>query len=230
MTIDEALLLLGLDRSASAADVETAYGDLLEILDEERFDSERLKQRARRQVEGIKEAFELVSGELKGGAPERVTEIGLRHLKAGRLAEAVEVFSRAIADQAHHSHYRNRGLVYLQMGEHESALSDLKTAIRMAPESIATRDSLGRLYLAMRDTESAREVFEGSLRYEPDRAATHYGLAASYALENKAWHAAFSLRRATRLDRSFMERANADAAFDGVREEQDFKRRMKELD
>lgn len=230
MTLDEAHTTLGLDKPVTLEEAQASYEDFRVVWDPARLETDALRRRAEVQLKKAQAAIQVIRAHFQDDNADGMNLRGLAHLKVGQLVEAVEAFTAAIEREKNYRYYNNRGLAHIQLGNHDDAMDDLKLAAQMAPDSMMARDSLARLHLIRGNHALARKEFDMSLKYEPDRAAGHYGVATSWALDLNPWHAAFSLMRAIRLDRTYRAKAETDPDFDGVRDHGAYKKRLKELD
>lgn len=98
--------------------------------------------------------------------------------EAGFTGEALEQFSRVLADQPHsHEARRNRALLHLSLGRSESAVADLDAALGMPTARGAERASLLRIRATAfqatgRLRESATDLNE-AIRLDPKDAAAY---------------------------------------------------------
>jgi Tfp pilus assembly protein PilF len=99
---------------------------------------------------------------------------GLQFLQQGRLAEAWQALSAAIAADpdnalAHHL----RGLVQVHAGEWPGALADLRRAIALDPSDAVAHSNLSGALRAVGDYEAALTSGETAVRLNPDFADAH---------------------------------------------------------
>lgn len=98
------------------------------------------------------------------------TALGHAYIMAGRLPEAIEIFTAAVKKepknaQAHHG----LGWALALEGKRlEEALSETHEALRLDPKSPAIRDSVAWTLYKLGDIEAAAEQLEEAIRLDPD--------------------------------------------------------------
>ena len=85
-------------------------------------------------------------------------EQGLQFQERGAYAQAIEIYAQILADGPHPQAMHLRGLAEHLRGESAAAIPYLEQAVRLSPQSAASRNSLGAAYLACgRDAEAEAE-------------------------------------------------------------------------
>lgn len=86
--------------------------------------------------------------------------LGFVHLLWGRLAEADDFASRALAEDANHVHARTvNGMLRCRRGEFAEGIAELETAIRIDPTAYRARLSRAEAYEALADRGSALQAW-----------------------------------------------------------------------
>ncbi|MFO7589146.1 MAG: tetratricopeptide repeat protein [Gemmatimonadota bacterium] len=95
----------------------------------------------------------------------------------GRLDESIALQGRAVAlDRVNPRSYLNRGLLYQSAGRWDEAISQFRTALDLAPSSVAAHHSIGRALLGKGEFEAALAANER----EPDEGWRLLGRVAAY--------------------------------------------------
>jgi tetratricopeptide (TPR) repeat protein len=146
-------------------------------------------------------------------SPEKVrpyNNLGVALTNAGRLPEAIEVFSRAIKMDPSHPHaYNNLGRAFILTDRSEDALPLLRMAIRL---DLDYDDAYINLAAALNQTRRFREtiaLLEPNLGLLGERVEAHYHLGVAYVFLGK--------REAARRKLAIVSRADADLAADLIR-------------
>jgi tetratricopeptide (TPR) repeat protein len=101
-----------------------------------------------------------------------------RNYLLGRLAEAVEDYSRAISLAPELALlYANRGGLLQQVGRVQEALNDLRRALELDPSSVTAWNNLGRTYEGQGALRQALPAYDKALELDPSQVMT---------LENRA--------------------------------------------
>jgi len=112
---------------------------------------------------------------------EGLTEEARDLAEVGRLDEALECFDQAIAlNPANGIAYRERGHLYLALGQPEHALADLTLAVELAPQNARVLLYLGLYWLDAEEPERAITYLERSIEGLNDGRA-FLGRALAYA-------------------------------------------------
>jgi len=94
---------------------------------------------------------------------------GAAQARAGRHAEAVQEYSRAIgADPEYRHAYLNRGLAYLRLGMGVQAARDFNEVLRREPNHARAYYWRGLAYRQAGQFEAARKSFREALRLDPN--------------------------------------------------------------
>ena len=101
-------------------------------------------------------------------------QAGLQHLQQGRLAEAWQALSEAVAADPNNAMARHlRGLVLVQAGQPKEAVEDLTAAVQLAPADPVARSNLSGAQREAGDYEAALSSSEAALKLAPDFPDAH---------------------------------------------------------
>ena len=130
----------------------------------------------------------------------------LEHHRAGRLAEAVEIYQQilqATPDNADALHLM--GNAVLQLGDADLSLSLISRASALFPENTAYLLSLGMAYRVKKLFEMALDCYFRVLEIEPNSASVYFGMGNTLQCQGKLNEAAQSFIRALELNPGFIE-------------------------
>lgn len=96
-------------------------------------------------------------------------------------------------------------LVYINTGEPEKAIEELKTELRYDPSNAQARLELGETLLKLNEYNKAAEELQIAARQAPQMAAIEFALAKAYKGEGQTAKAIAAARRATELDAGFAD-------------------------
>jgi thioredoxin-like negative regulator of GroEL len=106
-----------------------------------------------------------------------LTALGVELLHAGRPADALPHFERALAlDPTHLSAQRNRGLALLQLGRADEAAALFAALPGREPGEAAEFFTLGNAFVREEKYAEAAAAYARTLTVEPDHAAAHANL------------------------------------------------------
>lgn len=106
-----------------------------------------------------------------------LTALGVAHLHAGRAAESLAVFQRALAiDPAHAAALRNRALALLSLGRGDEAAALLASLPAREPGEADEFFALGSAYAREQKFAEAAACFARTAALEPARVAAHANL------------------------------------------------------
>lgn len=94
----------------------------------------------------------------------------------------------------------NRGVAYIELGEHERGVKDLESALRVDPNSGPALANLGLEKMRVGDYVSARRLLERALEAAPEQAQVHVYLAACRNNQGDRTGAMGALERALELE------------------------------
>lgn len=113
----------------------------------------------------------------------RVNELASQWQAAVRAFESSDwARARAECDEVlrvnpHHAEALHvRGLTAFRQGDHQSALNDIKRAIKKAPRSAVFHNSLGIVEQALGQKTDAEAAYRAALRFDPTCALAHHNL------------------------------------------------------
>jgi tetratricopeptide (TPR) repeat protein len=132
--------------------------------------------------------------------------LGSAYLNAGRMADAISTFRRAI-DSDIPEIYVNLGAALSRKGDRAGAIDAMRTAIRLAPDFAAAHNNLGNLLGEEGDFPKAFQAFQTALRLNPAYAEAHYNFGRSLAAANSLEAAETEFRAALKLNPNLAEAA-----------------------
>jgi len=132
---------------------------------------------------------------------ERLIAAGDQAVAADRRFEAIEAFSGAVAlkPDSMLAHLK-RGAAYLNQGELEAALRDLRDAVDIDPGALLAIELLGDVNATLNRAERAIERYEAYLGLDERVARVHYKLGLSRYRAGRNAAAATALQQALKLD------------------------------
>ncbi|KAL2724118.1 small glutamine-rich tetratricopeptide repeat-containing protein alpha-like isoform X2 [Vespula squamosa] len=100
---------------------------------------------------------------------ERYKNEGNALVKAEKLEEAINNYTKAIELNAHNAvYYCNRAAVYSKLGNHLQAIKDCHTALSIDPMYSKAYGRLGLAYSSLERHREAKESYQKALEMEPD--------------------------------------------------------------
>ena len=123
--------------------------------------------------------------------------LGQAQFRAGRVADAMQSYERALALQPNYpeTHY-NLGVALAQRGEVAAAIAHYETALRLQPGYPEAHNNLGNAFIRTGRVPEAVGHFEAALRLKPDFAEAHSNLGNALLQSDRPADAAASLQRA----------------------------------
>jgi Tfp pilus assembly protein PilF len=120
-------------------------------------------------------------------------ELALKMQKAGKLRDAIEVYSEVIKkNQKSAEAYNWRGIAYDDLGQMDMALQDFSKAIEISPNYADAYNNRGEIYRKKKMYREAFTDYHKATQLEPNFAEAHYNLAMVNELENRLGPAAAS--------------------------------------
>jgi protein involved in polysaccharide export with SLBB domain/cytochrome c-type biogenesis protein CcmH/NrfG len=127
-------------------------------------------------------------------------QIGTRYALAGRYAEALSAFKRALLlNPKDGDIYFSLGNVYSGLGQWADAVEAYKEAIRLSGDDGEAHNNLGVAYLNLGALTQAVASFERAARLYPAWAEPHFNLGRAYSRMGRRDEAEAAYRRAVRL-------------------------------
>ena len=132
--------------------------------------------------------------------------LALEHHRAGRLAEAEQLYRAILAHEPQHADSLNLlGVIALQAGDLPSALALVRRAVELRPDAAVCRNNLGQvLERHGRDDEAAR-CYEAAIALDPSYAEAHNNLGLMRARRDRLADADAQYRRAIELAPEYAE-------------------------
>jgi tetratricopeptide (TPR) repeat protein len=135
---------------------------------------------------------------------------GMAYCNLQRWSEALADFNRAIALAPHPSSYEQRGIVYYQMGDRESARKDLEQALRMDPRRAVPLVNLGWLCIEEGRYREAVDYCTRAIAIEPTLSSAYTNRARAYLELGDSLRGLADLQRADELAKSGRDTSNVD--------------------
>ena len=102
--------------------------------------------------------------------PETMNALGIALSDAGRPADALPVFARALeVDASNAQAYQNTGIVLLKLGRPEEARKNLEQAIQLGKRHTRAWNALGVAWMNLGDPKKAIAAWERCLELNPDQ-------------------------------------------------------------
>ncbi len=141
-----------------------------------------------------------------GDRPQTHNTIGLAHASAGRYAEAVASYDRAVElAPAYAKAWNNRGLALEGSGDRDAALASYVTASELDPLLATAPNNIGALLWRDGDLESAAVWFERAVAADAWLPEAQYNLASVLARLGRAEEAEIAYESAVRARPTFAE-------------------------
>ena len=135
-----------------------------------------------------------------------ILEVGLRHQRAGQLAQAKALYIEVLKvnpSQADALHLL--GLIAHQVGQHRIAVETIGRATELEPEVSLYRCSLGNALKALGQLDEAVRAYSHAIRCNPRFAEAHYNLGTALAALGRIEDAAKAYSVAINLRSDFAE-------------------------
>jgi predicted O-linked N-acetylglucosamine transferase (SPINDLY family) len=131
---------------------------------------------------------------------------GDRHFRAGRLAEAVGAYQRAIGLQPNLPHaYHNLGMTFRHMGRSEEAVACYRQAVALRPYAPELHNNLANALRDLGRLDEAAAAYRHALAIRPTDAEVHNNLGAILQMQGKLDAAIASFRQAIALKPALAE-------------------------
>lgn len=113
-------------------------------------------------------------------------ELALKMHKAGKLSDAIEVYSEVIKKNPKAAEaYNWRGIAYDDLGQTDKALQDFSKAIEISPNYADAYNNRGEIYRKKKMYREAITDYMKAVQLEPNFAEAHYNLGMVNELQNK---------------------------------------------
>jgi tetratricopeptide (TPR) repeat protein len=116
---------------------------------------------------------------LRSGDPDvdALMQSGIRSMQDGRLAAAVDAFTRIIERQPDFAEgWNKRATVYFLMGDYEQSLKDCDETLKRNPNHFGALSGCGAIYAQREELEHARDYLERALEINPNMPGVEQGL------------------------------------------------------
>lgn len=146
---------------------------------------------------------------MSDGQPITVSQaiaIALDHHRAGRVAEAENIYRQVLAADPQNFDARHLlGTAMLQLRRPDEAVDHLMAALAIRPESPYTYNNLGEACRALDDLDGARAAFETAIAQKADCFEAHNNLGNVYQKEDRVADAEACFLRAIAINPSYPE-------------------------
>ena len=113
-------------------------------------------------------------------------ELALKMQKAGKLTDAIEVYSEVIKKNPKSAEaYNWRGIAYDDLGQTDKALQDFSKAIEISPNYADAHNNRGEIYRKKQMNREAITDYMRAVQLEPNFAEAHYNLGMVNELEKR---------------------------------------------
>ncbi|MGD9719927.1 MAG: tetratricopeptide repeat protein [Pirellulales bacterium] len=132
--------------------------------------------------------------------------LAIDHHRAGRLAQAAELYRGILNTEPRHAEARHLlGVIAHQQGRSDEAIRLITQAIQIEPGRAAYHSNLGEACRAAGQLAAAQRSLLEAIRLEPRVAASHYNLALVLAAQGDPAAAAVRCRQALALQPAYAE-------------------------
>jgi tetratricopeptide (TPR) repeat protein len=130
----------------------------------------------------------------------------LEHHKAGRIAEAVEIYQQILqADPDHPEALHLMGNAAAQLGDIDFSIALISKASLLFPRNTTYLLSLGMAYRTKKLFDQAMACYSGILEIEPNSASAYFGMGITLQKQDRMDEAMQSFRQALALAPDFFE-------------------------
>jgi arylsulfatase A-like enzyme/Flp pilus assembly protein TadD len=117
-----------------------------------------------------KEAVVLLAPYRESEEPETLNALGIALADAGRSAEALPLFARALElDPSNASAYQNTGIALLRLDRAEEARQNLEAAIRLGKRHVRAWNALGVAWQRLGDPKKAIDAWDHCIELNPEQ-------------------------------------------------------------
>ncbi len=130
----------------------------------------------------------------------------LEHHKAGRLAEAVQIYQKILlADPDNADALHLMGNAACQLGDVDFSIALISRASNLFPKNTAYLNSLGMAYRAKNLFDSAMDCYSRVLEIEPNSASAYFGIGNTLQCQGRLDDAVKNFSKALALNPGFIE-------------------------
>jgi tetratricopeptide (TPR) repeat protein len=162
-------------------------------------------------AENYDHAIDLLTKVLQSSPDERYSNYfehaafgrGMSFYKKGNFRKAIDNFTAWIKREPRPLAYYNRGTIYYEMGEVDSALVDYSEAIQMDTTDVAALNNRGNIYASRGAYENAISDYDAAIKVAPDVPHLRYGRGVAYARSGNLEAAMQDFNDTIEMDSSF---------------------------
>ena len=137
---------------------------------------------------------------------EQAFALALEHHRAGRLAEAERGYRAILQREPEHADSLNLlGVIALQSGNLEAALSLVQRAVALRPDAAACRNNLGQVLERLGRDDEATRCYEAAIELDPGYAEAYNNLGLARARQDRLTDAEALYRKAIELGAGYAE-------------------------
>lgn len=136
-------------------------------------------------------------------------QTALRHHQAGRWADAIKAYRKAIKlNSSKAEPYNNLGLVLQQTRQFDQAITNYKAALRLKPNFVEASFNLANVLLMAERLPEAMLACQQAIKIKPDLAEAHFALGLAFKLTEQPDDAIGAYSEAIRLKPTVAEAHN----------------------
>ncbi len=137
----------------------------------------------------------------------------LEHHRAGRLAEAEQIYRQILSlDSQHSDSLHLLGMIAFQMGRGEESVNLIKKAIEIKGNAPTYHSNLGNVLQSQGELSQAGACYQRALQLKPDSAEIYVNLGNIFKAQGQLDSSLVCYRRASGLNPLLAEAATAEAA------------------
>ena len=212
-------------------EIEKAISDYKEAVDENPYFSDAFLDLAEIQfdrgnfedaIDNYTDAIELAS------YPVAVFKRGVAYAETGKYYHAADDISRALEMERNRPGWRlYLATIYYAMQEYKKAYSQADRILEADKDNVNAMNIAALSLIELNKLTEAEELLDYALDFDYDSAKTWYSLAVLNAKKGNEDRAIFHLKRAVEIDPDYMNTAQRDPAFDGLKNNRQFDRIIK---
>lgn len=121
-----------------------------------------------------------------------------------------------------------RGSIFREREKFAEAIPHFESALKLRPGDLLATIGLGWCQKRVGRVDLAAQAYLEALKVRPGEAILHYNLACYQSLLGKPRDAVASLRRSFKIDKDYRQLLKAEADFDPIRADEEFKQLVAE--
>jgi len=154
--------------------------------------------------------------------------LGTDHLTKGTYEKAINVFSKTIKlAPKNGAGYANRGIAYMELGQYDKSLADLKKANKFDKKNPIILMSLALVHKGMSNYSEAQKYFEKTIDVKPDYTKAYYNLANMLVDEGKTEEAMNQFNKSISIKPTYLALLNRGLLY---QKQRDFEKALMDYD